>query len=264
MKSSRPASFRAVLLLLSFCAVIGSSLSSSQVYVFNTTTLASGNKPQAVANGDFNGDGRLDLAIANFNDNTISVVISNPDGSFQPKVDYPVGTAPIAIVAVDLNKDGKLDLAVVNNNCPSIPCTAVGSISTLLGNGDGTFQGHVDTNVGNSPNALAAADFNIDGKLDLAVPNGQDNTVSILVGNNDGTFKLTTSLATGVNPHGIISADFDGAGIPDLVVANLNDSTISLYQGNGHGFHSQITFATGLNPIALAVADVNQDRKPDS
>ena len=262
MKSSTPAIFRGVFLFV-FCVGIGCSPSLGQVYVFNTATLPTGNNPVATASGDFNGDGRLDLAIANSNDNTVSVVMGNPDGSFQAKVDYPVGTSPIALLAVDLNKDGKLDLAVVNNNCPSLPCTAVGSVSSLLGNGDGTFQSHIDKNVGNSPNALASGDFNLDGKPDLAVTNGQDNTVSILIGNNNGTFKLTASLPTGVNPHGIGIADFDGAGIQDLVVANLDDSTIGLFKGNGHGFHSHLAFATGLNPVALTVADVNQDGKPD-
>jgi hypothetical protein len=263
MKSSRTASFRAALLLLSFCAVIGISHSWGQVYVFNTATLSTGNNPMATASGDFNADGRLDLAIANFNDNTVSVIISNPDGSFQPKVDYPVGTAPIAMLAADLNKDGKLDLAVVNNNCPSIPCTAVGSISTLLGNGDGTFQSHVDKSVGNSPNALATADFNRDGKADMAVTNGQDNTISVLIGKGDGTFNLVQSLITGVNPHGIVVADFDGDGLQDLVIANQTDSNVGLYKGTANGFHTPNTFATGLNPSALVVADVNGDGKPD-
>jgi len=263
MKSGRLVRFRAALLLLSFCAVIGSSRSWSQVYVFNTATLATGNNPQAMVSSDLNGDGTLDLVIANYNDNTVSVVLGNPDGSYQAKVDYPVGSQPIALALADFNKDGKIDLAVVNNNCPSIPCTAVGSVSTLLGNGDGTFQSHVDKNVGNSPNGLVSGDFNRDGFVDLAVTNGQDNTVSILIGNNDGTFKLNTNLAAGVNPHGMVVIDFNGDGFQDLVVANQGDSTIGMFMGGAKGFHSQTTFATGPNPVALAVADVNQDGKPD-
>src|SRR5215467_7744399 len=160
------------LTLLTFSAVPV----AAQTYFFNTGSFGTGHNPQGVASGDLNGDGRLDIVVANFNDNTVSVLLRNSNGSYQPKVDYATGSNPIAVGIGDVNGDEKQDLIVVNNNCPTTPCTAVGSISALLGNGDGTFLAHIDSNVGNSPNSLVVSDFNGDGKQDAVVVNGQDNT----------------------------------------------------------------------------------------
>jgi hypothetical protein len=270
MKSDNPFTWRVTVAVLSLCSLVGlfSLNAMAQTYVFNTAILGTGNNPQSVANADLNGDGRLDLIIANFNDSTVSVVLGNPDGSYQARVDYATGTNPIAVLVADFNNDKILDIAVVNNNCPIAPCAAVGSISILLGNGDGTFQGHVDTNVGNSPNSLAAADFNVDGNQDLIVTNGQDNTISILMGKGDGTFRSRVPRATGINPHGVAVNDFNNFirdGKLDLVVANTDDSTMSFFRGNGDGtFQNPLTFATGPNPIAIVTADFNGDGLPDA
>ena len=93
--------------------------------------------------GDFTGDGRTDLAVANFDDNTVSVLLGNGDGTFQPQVTYAVGSDPGAIVAGDFTGDGRTDLAVANEYD--------NTVSVLLGNGDGTFQPQVTYAVGNSP-----------------------------------------------------------------------------------------------------------------
>jgi hypothetical protein len=133
-----------------------------------------------VTAADFNGDGKLDLAVCSGAQNTVTILLGNGDGTFTTASGSPitVGTQPWALVAGDFNNDGKLDLAIVNR-----PNTGYGSVTLLLGNGDGTFtqaSGSPYT-VGNSPVAIAAADFNGDGKLDLAVANSADGTVSILL-----------------------------------------------------------------------------------
>jgi len=139
-----------------------------------------GSGPSSVAVGDFNGDGILDLAVANYYGNNVSVLLGNGDGSFQPAVNYyAAGSEPSSVAVGDFNGDGIQDLAVLNY--------AGNNVSVLLGNGDGSFQ---TTNasyvVGTAPEQVVAGDFNGDGFPDLAVPNQYTNDVSILL--NDGSW----------------------------------------------------------------------------
>ena len=265
MRITKSGTLRAVLSGFSLCAFLAVASSGlwAHTFTFQRTLFATGNNPQGVATGDLNNDGRPDVIVANFNDNTVSVLVANVDGSYQPHVDYQVGTEPIAVAVGDMNNDGKMDVVVINNNCPSIPCSSPGSISVLLGNGDGTLQTHVDKTVGNSPNALALGDLNKDGKLDVVATNGADGTMSFVIGNGDGTLKANRTIPVGNSPHGVVLADFNGDLVLDAVVANTGDSNIGLLRGATNGFHTQVTFATGLNPASLAVADFNQDGKPD-
>src|SRR5947199_62046 len=142
-----------------------------------------GGSAYSVGAGDFNGDGKTDLAVAtattpSSSDNG-SVLLGNGDGTFQIAVHYVVGSAPYSVTAGHFNGDGKSDLAVA---------TDVGS-SVLLGNGDGTFQTAVNYGAGNQPSFAVAGDFNSDGKLDVAVADGLSGTVAVLLGNGDGTFQ---------------------------------------------------------------------------
>jgi hypothetical protein len=236
----------------------------AQTYAYNAASLATGHNPQAILSADLNGDGRLDLVAANFNDNTISVLIGNPDGSYQPKVDYAVGNNPIAITVDDFDGNGKMDLAVVDNNCPTTPCTAVGSVSVLLGNGDGTFQPHVDKTVGNGPYGVVAHDFDADGKVDLIVTNSQDNNFTLLVGKGDGTFTFKRKLTTGINPHGIVKGDFNRDHKEDVLICDTGESNLTFFRGNGNGtFQNSIKFDTGPNPLNLVTGDVNADGRAD-
>ena len=127
------------------------------------STYAVGTGPIALVAGDFNGDGRTDLAVANDGSNDVSVLLGNGDGTFQAQVTYAVGSVPIALVAGDFNGDGRTDLAVANYGS--------NDVSVLLGNGDGTFQTQVTYAVGTAPTALVTGDFNGDGRTDLAVAN---------------------------------------------------------------------------------------------
>ena len=109
-------------------------------------TYAVGLTPTSIVAGDFNGDGRTDLAVAERPDDwhrRVSVLLGNGDGTFQPQVTYAVGSMPDAIVAGDFNGDGRTDLAVVK-----LQIRHQGTVSVLLGNGDGTFQPQVTYAVG--------------------------------------------------------------------------------------------------------------------
>ena len=133
---------------------------------------------------DFNGDGKLDLAVVN-NNSTISIYLGNGDGTFQPKVDYPAGVAISRLAIGDFNGDGITDLAVVDTLCVAAPCPANGSVNVLLGNGDGTFQSQLDFATGGLPLSIATGEFEYNGEQGsvgrpgFATANEQDNTVSV-------------------------------------------------------------------------------------
>jgi len=215
----------------------------------------------SVAVGDFNGDGKLDLAVANISLGnpgpiSVSVLLGNGDGTFQPAVNYSAGSYPSSVTVADFNGDGKLDLAVANNGS--------NNVSILLGNGDGTFQPAVDYSAGSNPSSVTVADFNGDGKLDLAVANNGSNNVSILLGNGDGTFQPAVEYGAGSNPTSVTVADFNGDGKLDLAVANNGSNNVSILLGNGDGtFQPDVNFAAGSGPSSLAVGDFNGDGKLD-
>jgi hypothetical protein len=134
------------------------------------------NRTSAVV-GDFNGDGIADLAATNFYDNNVSVLLGNGNGTFRPAVNFAAGTGPGFLSVGDFNGDGKADLAVANWSS-----VIAGSVSVLLGNGNGTFQAAVNYAAGSGPISLTLGDFNGDGKADLAVADYSNNTVSVLLG----------------------------------------------------------------------------------
>ena len=123
--------------------------------------------------GNFNGDGKSDLVMANYNGNTVSVLLGNGDGTFQAQQTYTAGAAPGDSVAIaDFNGDGKSDVVVVNIDD--------NDVTVLFGNGDGTFKAAVNYGVGNGPYSVAVGDVNGDGRADLVVANEQSNNISVL------------------------------------------------------------------------------------
>ena len=224
----------------------------TQTVVLEPTDYVVGGYPVCGVTADFNGDGKLDLAIGKINSNTVSVLLGNGDGTFGPKQDYLTGTDIRAIVVGDFNGDGKLDLAVANYYS--------NSVSILLGNGDGTFAPKMDSPVDIGPRSLAAGDFNGDGILDLAVVNNKSKTVSILLGNGDGTFAPEMDLTTDVGPFSIVAADFNQDGKLDLAVSNYGTNSVSIFLGKGDGtFGPRRRFLVGEQPLSLVTADFNGD-----
>lgn len=230
----------------------------------------------SIAFADVNGDGKLDLLVANQGgesngDGLVAVFLGNGDGTFQTPVTYDAGDSVTSSLAVaDFNGDGKADLVVANSGHATV--------NVLLGNGDGTFQGAVVYGAGGDiPAAVAVADLNGDGKRDIVVANWYSGTLAVLLGNGNGTFQPAVPyLSGGSSPGSLAIADINGDGQLDLVAANCGSSqngygcgetngVVSVLLGNGDGtFQPAVAFSSGgFNDISVAVGDLNGDGKPD-
>lgn len=229
----------------------------------NTLQLSSqGSGPLMAVVGDFNRDGNADLAVVMGNTSTIAVFLGHGDGTFAPAIlNSQAASVSYLLVVADFNGDGIEDLAVENSTS-----SGSGSVSILLGNGDGTFNASTVVASGISfPADLVEADFNGDGIPDLAFVNGAvASSVVVLLGNGDGTFKTLPAVLTPDYLTYIAVADFNQDGKPDIF-ADAAYGTETLL-GNGDGTFSAPAISPpiiGPTPQGIAVADFNGDGKPD-
>jgi hypothetical protein len=220
---------------------------------------SAGTTAAAVAVGDFNGDDRPDLIVANnLFLGTVSVLPGNGDGSFGAPISSPGGTAPTTMTVADFNGDGKLDVATGNPSSVSI--------NLLMGNGDGTFQAPVVYLLGASPTHLTEGDINNDGHPDLvASSTGYGGTTFVLKNNGDGTFAPAQGYAANVAPQDVELADLNNDGKLDLIISNqVSFGVITTMLGNGDGtFQSAHTYSAGSAPYKLTIGDFNNDGNAD-
>ena len=190
----------------------------------------------SIAVGDFNGDGRLDLAVLNnvgdfSTKGTVSILLGNGDGTFQDGGSFASGVGLNSLAVGDFNGDGKDDLVTANfaydfNFRPPVHNVIESDLQVFLSNGDGTFQPAQSYGITSGyPIAVAVGDFNRDGVLDLVVADGgffyfPGTTVSVLLGKGDGTFGAIQSYGAGGFPSSVAVGDFNGDGYPDVVVGN--------------------------------------------
>ena len=206
-----------------------------------------------IVTADFNGDGKLDLAIITSdpsgNSNWgLDVLLGNGDGSFGSPMVFAEGSGqPSQMAVADFNGDGKADLAVIDRS--------TSSLLVFLGNGDGTFSSPVSYFAGSGGAYLVTADFNGDGHFDVAVSGGAN--IAILLGKGDGTFQPATFFPAGSGP--ILVADLNGDGKPDLIA----NSPFQVFLGNGDGTFTPLSPDASNSLFATAVADFNGDGIPD-
>jgi hypothetical protein len=212
--------------------------------------------------GDFNGDGRTDIAICPANE-LLAILLSNGDGTFQELSPFGKSSSLNPCLTADVNQDGKQDLILCGTDADGR-----GAVQVLLGNNDGTFPKAVTDEFSSGISLpMVAGDFNGDGKLDLAVAtegsDGQIIGVSILLGNGDGTFQgpIFDSLP---GLTGLAVGDFNRDGKLDMVaVQNLPSGEISILLGDGDGtFQTPVTFGSGAGG-PIGAADLNGDGKLD-
>jgi hypothetical protein len=215
-----------------------------------------GSGPTCVAVGDFNNDGYPDLVTANFSSSNVSILFGRSNGSFGPAVNLAVGHEPSFVLVGDFNNDQNQDLAVSDSSTAS-----TGTVYVMLGNGHGKFKPPVPYAVARYNLGMVAADFNLDGNLDLAVAAGNSNSVSVLLGKGDGTFGPPANFPVATTPYYVATADLNADGIFDLITSGFSGVTALL--GNGDGtFQAATTYGT-FTAGGIGLADFNGDGIPD-
>lgn len=226
-----------------------------------------GDGPRAITALDLDGDGHLDLAVANGGAADVSLLFNDGAGAFSEDGVIPVGVNPVAMVAAPLDDDEVPDLAVANAGSESI--------SILLMDGTGGVADNLQFDVGAAPRALAAQDFNNDGHVDLAVLTHQEDAGSqVFVLLNDGSgaileTRLIADLADiGTGNEGvaqaIAAADFNADGHVDLAVPRVSDNDVVVLRNDGEGwFTIDTVVGVGAEPVAITPFHLDDDGRPD-
>jgi hypothetical protein len=240
------------------CESLGSTSNSrlsDQYHSLQIAATASG--PIDTIVGNFNGDADLDIAVANERSNNVSIYLGKADDSFEEPVLFDTGIRPQRIQVGDFNNDGKTDLVTANAGDPFV---GSGDVSLLLGDGSGGFAAAESISIGKLPFDVAVADFNRDGKLDLAVADYdyETQTIALRLGNGDGSFQRVQTIPVPELAQSLALADLNGDQNPDLV----SNGAVLLGNGAG-GFSPASRFPLGAPPYLVRVGDLNADTKPD-
>jgi len=233
--------------------------------------ITSGTFPAGIAVGDIDGDGKLDVAVANQSSFTVSIFRNTSTIgtiSFANKVDVSVGATPLSVALADLDGDGKLDIAVPNSGGNSLSILQNHSTSGVI-----LFPSLRFFATATAPRNITTSDIDGDGKLDVVVTNASSNSLSVFRNTSTlGAIALSAKVdfTTGNTPNGLAVGDIDGDGKPDIAVTNQDANTISIFRNtavtgtiNNSSFATKLDFTTGTTPRSLTLSDVDADGKVD-
>ena len=244
--------------MVTFGLAMVPGVASAVVPTFNSVPNAAavGAGPWSIVTGDFNSDGRTDLATADSNSNNVSILIGNGTGNFTPGASVTTtGMAPRAITTGDFNGDGNTDLATAN---------AASSITVLTGNGAGGFTAGPGGLIGPGAFSIVTGDFNGDGNTDLATTSSNTSTVRVSIGDGAGNFTAGATVASVPSPISVTPGDFNSDGVTDLATASTTSSSVFLLTGDGAGGFTAVQAAsTGSFPWSVTTGDFNDDGNPD-
>jgi len=243
---------------LSLLAVASVLLPPAVAQFETRSTVSTSPFPESVAVGDFNHDGKPDLAVAAyFQNDQLMVLLGNGDGTFQSPVNYPAGVGPYSVATADFNRDGNLDLVVADY-------AIAGTVSVLLGNGDGSFQAGRTYGTPETPKFVAVGNLNGGNKLSLVVMDSP--YVSVMPGNGDGTFQPAINFSPTYAPSALGIGDFNHDGKLDIAIGEqfAGISQVQIYFGNGDGtFQQGASYAVGTQPTSIAVGSFRANGKLD-
>jgi hypothetical protein len=227
--------------------------------------LSIGSHPSDIAVGDWNKDGKLDIATCT-DANAVIILLGNGRNGFTPAINSPINVAANTIVAGDVNNDGKTDLALTHHDSFGVV--------VLLGAGDGRFAAAPGSPFiayqGTKPHnhGLALNDLNSDGNLDITTSNQEDNSVSLLLGNGRGSFSPASGspFTVGRAPYPHAIGDVNKDGNLDIVTPNVGSNNVTVLLGDGKGSFTAAAnspYAVENRPYYIVIGDMSGDGKPD-
>jgi Ca2+-binding RTX toxin-like protein len=197
----------------------------------------------------------VDIVVANWGSDNVSVLTGNADGTFQSAANYAVGDGPFSVSVGDVTGDGVLDVVTALFGEPLNLDS--GDISVLPGNGDGTFQSSIKYDVGDRPRSVSVVDVNGDGNADVVAATGSSDNVAVLLGNGEGALQAVWAFC---DPESVSVGDVSGDGVPDIVTANRNSDDVSVLLGDGGGtFQTTVNYHVGDGPRDVLLVDLNKD-----
>jgi hypothetical protein len=240
-----------------FTLTVASGTLCNSAQLTNAADVSTGNGPASVAVGDFNNDGKQDLATGNISAASVSIRLGDGLGGFSGITNVSVGVLPFGIAIGDFNNDGNQDIAATNFNASMV--------AIRLGDGLGGFSGTTTVNVGTNPVSVAIGDFDNDGKQDFAAANLNGGTVSIRMGDGFGGFSGTTDVNVGNKPSSVAIGDFNNDGKQDFAITNnLPVGMVSIRMGDGlGGFSGTTSVSVGGTPSSVAIGDFNNNGNQD-
>ncbi len=212
--------------------------------------------------GDFNNDGKQDIAVMSSNDHNINILIGNGNGTFLAAISTAAPTGGFVIRTGDLNGDGNLDIVVPD----AAGAGGTGAVVVYLGNGDGRFKAPVSYSGGTGylNDAMTLVDVNNDGRLDAVTVSTSNNAIGILLGNANGSFSSRVTYAAAGSPTNVTFGDLNGDGNIDIITADYNQNALSVFLGNGNGsFSARTSYAASAQNYYVSAADLNGDGRAD-